>query len=132
METLRDWHDKVRARTGMDFAPHALRHSVGSHVTEAAGDVRTAQALLGHKSQRTTEGFYAHRVKVNLREKANIFQVAPAAPKASPAEATAAPKPMSEEAVAKVASRFVVTGFTPEKNAEVREAILNQLKKGGT
>ena len=47
-----------RAGIGAPVHPHMLRHAFADHVTRAAG-LRTAQAVLGHASIQTTEGYLA-------------------------------------------------------------------------
>lgn len=59
-----------RAGISAPVHPHMLRHAFANHVTRAAG-LRAAQALLGHASIQTTEGYLA---KLSLDELAEAMK----------------------------------------------------------
>jgi site-specific recombinase XerD len=56
------WHAvrRIGRRAGIatHVHPHLLRHAFAEHVTRQAG-LRTAQAVLGHATIQTTEGYLA-------------------------------------------------------------------------
>jgi site-specific recombinase XerD len=54
---------KIRKR----ITPHSLRHSYATHLLEGGTNIRTIQALLGHRSLRSTE-VYTHVARTYLKD----------------------------------------------------------------
>ena len=59
-----------------EASPHWLRHSYATHIMEMGTNLRDLQALLGHKSLRTTE-IYTHISSTNFSRIVSPFDTLP-------------------------------------------------------
>ena len=58
---------RLRARTGIDFTPHMLRHSHATDLLRQGVSVEVVAKLLGHRSSTTTSQTYLHLDAADLR-----------------------------------------------------------------
>lgn len=58
---------RLRARTGIDFTPHMLRHSHATDLLRQGVSVEVVAKLLGHRSSTTTSQTYLHLDTADLR-----------------------------------------------------------------
>lgn len=58
---------RLRARTGIDFDPHWLRHSYATGLLRSEVPVEVVSCLLGHASVATTSATYAHLTVADTR-----------------------------------------------------------------
>ncbi len=73
----RSWKKKA----GVDARIHDMRHTTGSRVLRATGNLRSTQMLLGHKDIAITAKFYTHVLLKDVRAAMETTAAATPAPK---------------------------------------------------
>ena len=59
--------ERIRARTGVEFTPHALRHTRATEWIRAGVAIEVVSKLLTHRSVTTTSDAYVHLDVEDLR-----------------------------------------------------------------
>jgi len=73
-DAIRRTMNYVIKKTGLvHISPHNLRHTAGSLMLDAGYSLPAVAALLGHSSTSTTAAVYAHAVKKNSNNVADVF-----------------------------------------------------------
>ena len=67
---------RINAYSSGSIHPHMLRHFFASRIVNSGNDIRTAQALLGHASQNTTE-IYLHVPEQQMQQAIQSIQAKP-------------------------------------------------------
>lgn len=57
-EAVKSYYDRLSRRVKFRVSPHRFRHSHGTHVMDAGGNLKSIQSTLGHADIRTTAQFY--------------------------------------------------------------------------
>ena len=71
------WHayESIKAAgaaVGIDIHPHKIRHSVAQWFMDGGGEVEGLQLIMGHRSIKTTQGYYQRNLKLKQRARKSI------------------------------------------------------------
>lgn len=73
VSAIEDMFIKYSMVIGKHITPHVMRHTVGTNVYEATGDVKQAADVLGHKNIQNTINFYVRTSEQKRKEAAQIL-----------------------------------------------------------